>query len=856
MDYPGKVITKNQVTPTQTSAPGVWTLDDAASAVKNNNWPVAGVPNPISKSLRFNSADTTYLSRSFSSSGNRKTWTYSCWVKLSSIADGFSFITQYTDGSNQSQARITGTNSVIRFYDLVGGSFTTDIYWSPVYRDLSAWYHLMLVADTTQATNTNRIKLYVNGVQVTSTSSATWPSQNTDLRININSSYFIGQNGAGGELASGYMTEVNFIDGQALTPSSFGMTDPQTGAWVPVKYTGTYGTNGFYLNFKDATSTSALGYDYSGNSNNWTTNNFSVTAGAGNDSLTDVPTPWFAYNTSGDTGGIWRGNYATWNPLFVIPSNTTNTFANGNLEFTVTQAEGTGTATAASTMALPTTGKWYWEITPTTVATANAVRTEIGIMNPTQAKYLFANDLAATDCYAYAASGVKVSGQSQVAYGNSYTANDVIGVAVDLDNGAIYFAKNGTWQNSGVPTSGASKTGAAYTTLTGSSNYLAGVGYWGTYVANFGQRPFAYTPPAGYRSLCTTNLPTPAIGTSSTTQANDYFNPVLYNGTGATLGVTGVGFQPDFVWIKSRSASTDNALYDIVRGDKNQLESNNSDAETTETTGLTQFNADGFTVGSLAQVNTNSSTYVSWNWKAGGNGVTNTAGSITSTVSANTTAGFSVVTYTGNATAGATVGHGLGVAPSMIIVKNRVATSGAREWVVYHSSLGNTQAVFLSTTGAAYTGTNLWNNTSPTSTVFTVGNSSEGTNGSGNAMLAYCFAPVAGYSAFGSYTGNGSADGPFIYTGFRPRFILFKRSSASGNDWRMTDTARSTYNPDSTAWLYPNTSLLENANNNDNIDILSNGFKIRATADASNNNGSTFIYAAFAESPFKYANAR
>ena len=332
-----------------------------------------------------------------------------------------------------------------------------------------------------------------------------------------------------------------------------------------------------------------------------------------------------------------------------------------------------------------------------------------------------------------------------------------------------------------------------------------------------------------------------------------------YTGTGATLAVSNavnsVSFQPDFVWMKGRSGATDHALYDSVRGTTLDLVSNSTAAETTQTTGLTTFGAAGFTVGALAKVNTSAATYVGWQWNAGGTTVTNGVGTISSQVRANTDAGFSVVTYTGNGTGGATIGHGLGVTPGLVIVKNR---SIVIDWPVYHSSIASGSTMWLNLTTAQtpiVASTNNGGVGAVSATTFTCTNgivNSSSVNGSGNNIVAYCWAPVAGYSAFGSYTGNGSADGPFIYTGFRPRFILIKVSSTTGN-WRILDTARSPSNVESLE-LYPS---LANAESSFAIlDGLSNGFKIRNSDVNYNNSGSTYIYAAFAENPLKYANAR
>jgi hypothetical protein len=351
-------------------------------------------------------------------------------------------------------------------------------------------------------------------------------------------------------------------------------------------------------------------------------------------------------------------------------------------------------------------------------------------------------------------------------------------------------------------------------------------------------------------------LPTPTIGATTATQTGKFFNPVLYTGNApSSQSITGVGFQPDFVWIKNRSNAGGywHGLFDSVRGVNKVLVSNSTMAEDAALTQqLNSFNSDGFTVGTNSDggnyTNLNGNSYVAWNWKANGSGSTNTAGSITSTVSANTTSGFSVVTYTATGS-NATVGHGLGAVPSMIIVKSRTLAGG--HWTVYHSALGNTKGMLMNTTDSAYTNSGYWNNTTPTSTVFSIG-----TDGSVNQntqnQVAYCFAEVAGYSKFGSYTGNGSADGPFVFTGFRPAYVMFKRTDASSN-WYVFDVARNTSNVMS-SFLLPNDPLAETSVVG--IDFLSNGFKQRGTAADYNASGGTFIYMAFATNPFKYSLAR
>ena len=330
---------------------------------------------------------------------------------------------------------------------------------------------------------------------------------------------------------------------------------------------------------------------------------------------------------------------------------------------------------------------------------------------------------------------------------------------------------------------------------------------------------------------------------------SDYFNTKLYTGNGTAIGsggnaITGVGFQPDWTWIKRRDGGTSHhQLFDAVRGATKRVYSSSNSAESTDSETLTAFGTDGFTVGSNTGVNPNGNNLVAWNWKANGAGSANTDGSISSTVSASATSGFSIVKYTGTG-ANATVGHGLGVAPKMIIVKNTEATEN---WLVYHQSLENTSALKLNETSAKGSTQYYWNNTSPTSSTFSLGASSEA-NTNADVNIAYCFADVTGYSKFGSYTGNGSTDGTFVYTGFKPAFVLWKRTEDAGYDWDLYDTARDTHNV-AFKELIPNGNGVESSSTVLSLDILSNGFKLRTSNGNGNDSGKPYIYMAFAQAP-------
>ena len=783
------------------------------SILQNSNAISAGGYD-VNNSLRFRASASAYLSRTPASAGSRTTWTWSAWVKRGALGSPTKELFTASTGGEI----FFGTGDTLTIYD----NATTYLTTTQVFRDPSAWYHLVIVWDTTQATAANRIKMYVNGSQVTAFSTSSYPAQNTTSSFNNNTLHNIGEYfGGGSYYFDGYMADINFIDGSAKTPSDFGETDTTTGVWKPKAYTGTYGTNGFYLKFSDIATTSGsnagLGKDFSGNANYWTTNNISVTSGTTYDAMIDSPT-----NASSGTRPV--GNYAVINPLSNLDA---TTLAAGNLNLTLTS----NSSSVFGTLGV-SSGKWYWEIVCYDGVMAGVADTQrSGGTYPGN----FANSCAWNTFYSmstnlYQSGTFAKNGSPSNA---AATAGQIIGVALDMDAGNLYYYVNGSVANSGS---------AVFNTITGTV-FPVFRGSTTTSSVNFGQRPFSYTPPTGYQALCTTNLPTPTI-----LQGNKYMDATLWTGnsTAGRLITNAALFKPDFVWIKVRSNANENDLFDTVRGAGSYVRSNSTNAEATNTNTLSAFNSNGFTVGTDSEVNESPQTYVGWQWQAGqGTNSTNTSGSITSTVSVSTTAGFSVVTWTATGS-NATIGHGLGVAPKMIITKGRNAVNG---WNVYTSTTGNGNYLRLDTTAASTSGSTYWNNTSPTSTVFSTGTWYSNTE----TYVAYCFAAIPGYSAFGNYTGNGSADGPFIATNFAPKYVMIKSSSDAGTDWWVMDSVRSEYNIRQNL-LSPNTSSAENASV-PFIDFLSNGFKIRtATSGWNNTNGSTYIYACFASDPFSSNN--
>ena len=544
------------------------------------------------------------------------------------------------------------------------------------------------------------------------------------------------------------------------------------------------------------------------------------------DSLIDTPTDYEATPNNG-------GNYATLNPL--NKHNTADTFSEGNLKLT---SSGSGFAHMGRSTIAMSSGKYYWEVTWDDTSQNFA-----GIQGQSDINY--------NNSYVYL-SNAKASGNNGSSEGSSYGASwgngDVIGIAYDADNATLTFYKNGVSQ------------GTAFTSITGTyspypSGYVAFFGNWSgqacTFNVNFGQRPFAF-PPGGaggpssdFKSLCTTNLPDPVIADGSTA-----FNVALWSGTGSSQTIS-TGFDPDLIWSKTRNYAVDHKIVDSVRGFTKQLETNLTVAEYTHSTGVTGTSSTGFTIGTGNDWNNPSSrTYVGWAWDAGSSTVSNTDGSITSNVRANPSAGFSIVSFQGNGSTNQTVGHSLNAKPSLVIYKDRDSTSAWRVIATFiddghYLALNSNQA---GSTNTSYFGTN-------TSSVIGISGSNSGIiNANGNNIIADCFAPVEGYSAFGSYTANGSStDGPFVFTGFAVAWLMTKRDNANGN-WEIHDLRRPGYNPQDDRLLADGSATEVGGNN---VDLLSNGFKVRNSYSGMNNtNGDTYLYAAFAEHPFKTARAR
>ena len=788
----------------------------------------------IGQSLRFEDGDNPYLSKTLSGSGGT-IFTFSCWIKLGNLSINRQLLQGYSDGNNFAQILLYSGN-YIGMYSATSGTARLFAYTQALQRDPSAWYNIVVKFNGTSGSE--EFKIYVNGENQTLTTSTSLSAHQSN--IGNSNAHYVGNNFNQSQDMDGYMAEVNFIDGTALDADSFGET--KAGIWIPKETSGlTFGTNGFRLKFQDS---SALGDDTSGNGND-----FSSSGLASTDVVLDSPT----------------NNWCVINPLDTATN--TPVFSEGNLAF---RAASSQYANANGTMAFNsnTSEGFYFE-----QRYGSSRSGHIGIYQPNfplSDYYHLTGGGKSYILYPRGSGGGNTywigsetgSGFTQSNTSVSHASGDIIGVAVK--NNKIYFSVNGTYVLSGDPVN---ETNPAFTVT--ESEYLPTVSYYGTtagYVMNFGQDSsfagletpqgnaggngigdFYYAPPSGYLALCSANFSDPEIDPAQGEEPADHFNTVLYTGDGSgSQAITGVGFQPDWVWAKARSIAYGHRLFDSVRGVSKRLQSNSTGAEATEN-GVTSFDSDGFTAGH-AGTNGSGQTFAAWNWLGGGTANSNGDGSITSSVSANTKAGFSVLTYTGTGST-ATVGHGLNSAPDFIIVKSR---DNSRNWRIYNSISGATKYLGLNSSNAEADSDAFWNDTDPTSSVFTVKTATT-VNGSSEDYVAYCFQNLDGYSKVGRYTGNGSTDGAFVYTGFRPAWLMIKSYDQTRN-WTIFDNKRTPFNL-MDGHLHANADVAEQTGD-DEIDFLSNGFKFRSGDADSNYSNFNYIYLAFAKQPFKYSNAR
>jgi hypothetical protein len=818
----------------QSQNSGVWMLEEQYLAEAKGTWAnQSGQGYEIGGSLRLRASVGGWLGRTLTgSTTDNTTATWSGWVKRGAVGTARATIA-YVGATNASgnMFYLEFASDTLRVFHDGANSIQT----TAVYRDPSAWYHIVLAFDTTQTNASHRIKLYVNGEQVNQFSTATYPTLNQSFQGSSGNLQTIGN--VASLFLDSYIAEVNFIHGQALEPSAFGYFD-YNGVWQPKRYTGIYGrTLSYYLPFNppaygESITTSTVGLDKSGLGNNFTLNNVSVTAGDTNDLLKDSPTNGSIVEDTG-LGGQVAGNYATLNPLdkrFGLAL--TSTTSEANLRSTAPSAD---QGTSQSSIMF-TSGKWYYEMTVATVSSLPSVQ------------YISYRD-GANNAAFYAANG-SVGGVSGSA-GATFTANDIIGLAVDKDAGTIQFYKNGVSQG-GSRTLTNNIAGDSYFSV---SNFNSS-SVW----VNFGQRPFAYAAPAGFKCLNTANLPQPSIP-----DGKDHFDIARWIGSGESVrDIIGLNFKPDLFYTKVRNGTNWPWLSDSLRGLPIKSYTNDMGTEDTNPIyGLVRsFNSNGFTLGpgtgdpggTISDVNQSTSSYVAWNWKASDTLVSNTSGSITTQVKVNNEAGFSIIGYTGNGVEGATIGHGLNRTPKLVIIRRR--TGGSASWPVWtHITTQSSGSVFTGSTiniGSKSGGVLSLNLTNAGTTYGMDGQ----TNANASTYVAYCWAEIEGYSRIGTYVGNGSSDGPFVYTGFRPRFIMTKDYSGTTNNWGIFDSTRNPTNGTSSNLLRPNINDAEFNNGDVRVDFLSNGFKLRAPNNLPNESGVSYIYAAFAEHPFKTSRAR
>jgi hypothetical protein len=812
----------------------------------------------VANSILFNDDDTERLTKEYTTTrSSARLFTVSFWIKRGNLSLVQNIICQNDSNQNALTVQIQSDDTFNVLVEDSGGSAIMQRRTTAVYRDPHAWYHFHIKIDSGQTDDTS-CRVYVNGVEETVFGTKTNPGSAQDTRILLGGGtnqlhIGTGKNGSDSPLDA-YLAEVLILDGESVVPASATGEFDDNGVWRPVDpSSNTFGNNGFYLNF--ASSGSDIGDDASGNNQDFTPDNSPTQT---TDTCTD--------------------NHATFSPLLSNASKVT--LSEGNMRGASSTSSG-HVGLIVSGFELPTAGKYYWEWVVNTVGTTPALGwRSVENLNPNghssagnnQADFITGNDYNTGSGRILSSEIDGSTSLSQAAYGNFLTVSggnplangSVLGCAYDADNGLAWFSFNNTWvDGNGTDSSSTVKNeieagtsgSQAFTTANGAvgeeglhiiarSNSVSSFNY----TLRTRSDQWTGTCPTGFTAVSTKNQ-AEAV-TFAIEDGSAHFQATTYDGNDGSNEINQSGnssFQPDWVWLKERDGGNHGTLINAVRGGNKGVYPSLNFVEYTESN--LSFDDNGFSLsatGSAAQVNASSKDYIGWQWLAGNSsGSSNTDGSLTSTVTANQTAGFSILTFTGNAGDGGaqTVGHGLGKKPNMIIIKNLSTTDN---WVVYHDNVGFNAITLNSTAARITTGASVyWNDTAFTSSVFTV-NTHAGVNGDGNTMLCYCFADVPGYSKFGGYTGNDNANGPYIPLNFSPAFVMIKNITAAGG-WPMYDNARTLFNPSN-----KNINADQNAaeySPDYPIDFLANGFKIR-DAQAYVNDANSYLYMAFAENPF------
>ena len=765
--------------------------------------PAGGGGAVIGNSLRFRGAQS--LTRTPTATGNRKTWTWSGWIKRGSLG-GDQVL--WFGGPNYTQnntLRFNSANNELKFFRYGSGGW--DRTTNANYRDPSAWLHCVLVLDTTQAVDADRGRLYVNGVRITSWSQNDSIPQNADNELNQSGqTHYIGAREPGlpgANVFSGYMAEIHFVDGQALDATDFGEFNAD-GVWVPKKVSGvTYGTNGFYLDFSDPAN---IGADRSGNGNNFTPTGFELTSTSSTnyDWTSDSPT----------------NNFSLYNPLHHI-NDRGGSLLRANYQHDIS-SDGTlkrNFPKYYQSIGLPPSGKWYFECLANSTGIGTFLSTtgwlerlSLGGTNPD-----FENQADAMTCYCNSGGGNFRYNSTSKDLGKAMSAGNWMGIAIDMDN-QTYRHWDGAFSSTG--------SFAGYPTDQDSyfSGVVTGSTSSGSFTINSGTLPLQFTPPAGFKSLSTANLPDVAI-----TKPSDHFQTILDTGANI-LSAAQTAFPNGLWWIKDRANSNQHQLVDSVRGGNLALRlPGNSSVNTQQ-----EF--------PYAAPSGNS---VAWGWSTDAAGL-------------NATAGFQIIQYVGDGSnSGRSIPHSLGVAPEFVIIKDRGTNGTSQRWWTWHKSLGDGNTLNLDANASVIGGTTNGSIQTTTSAniVLRSGSSNlNNLNAGTNNFVVYAWASIPGYSSFGTYKGNGNKNGVFIHTGMRPAFVLAKATTGSGNDWRIWDSSRNAYNLTNLSLAPSVAGPEDNSPDNYAIDILSNGFKLRSLTTGTNGSGTTYIYMAFAEHCFGGSN--
>ncbi len=743
----------------------------------------------IAKSWRVRAAASAYLSRTPAASSATQ-WAFGVCVKRGTIGALQTILCGWQNGSNYAALEFNAVGQLDCYEYAVG--YSARKLSNAVFRDPAAWLDILVFFDSNNPTAANRVRIWVNGVEIVSWSASSNPSSGYGSFINrAGLTMYLGRRGDGTGQFDGSIAEPRMVTGVgSMTQATFGKFDAVTGQWTRLPYGGAHNTNGFVLDFADATSATTLGHDRSGNGNNWTPSGISVAAGTNFDQSNDTPTDNHAV-VNGPGARVTDASGVALDNANLRVTTSASAYSNSYWPLTITPHGGayhietiwSGTAISGNAAVC----LWRSDVVKSGIGDVNHLPTATGVL--------------------YLSNGTRTLNGSNAAYGASWTSGDRIAMEWDTASGDVTFFKNGVGQGT---IAGAIPPGAHYTPVIYTFNNADP--RTPSFVLNAGQQPFLDAPTSGFRALSARNLAPPSIK-----RAAEGLRVLLDTGANIKTACDAAYPAADFLaLIKDRANANNWQAIDTLRGTGAALQTNTTAAETTY--GAPSGSSAGFV------------------WKRGA------------------AYGFDIVTYTGNAVAGTTIAHALGAVPHLAIVKSRTL---ATNWYVYHRNLSSAAyQLFLNLASAQDNAvTTAFNGKAPTASAFELPGAGLGSNNNGATYVAYLWTEIPGFSRIGAFTGNGTTDGPFVWCGFKPRFVMIKRTDAAGAYWLIRDAARSPFNLVSLD-LFPNATDAENNASANDTDFLSNGFKLRNTGAGSNISGGTYVFAAFAEAPFKYANAR